>query len=317
MLTVIVEAPDCTGKTTLLKNLRERVTSELGGLAGLNAFEDVHCTYPPKGLTQLQQIAHQRNEYDNYIDAINNPSAANKIWLFDRFMTGELIYGPKYRNYSPDYIHEFEQRLNVDQTYFITLTADPKVIESRFDGEFIKAEDIAWLVDEYGAQFEKCQIKRKLWLDVSKLNPQQVCNTALSFIRRGLNRHKLSLIRSSLSAAADGLDEMFLTSLVDDTHVINRRLYIAQCNSRIIETFEQLNETAGVLALTKPLYFTLRNGFYLDVKKNQLTHATEADSSVLYKITSHNAEYSIVFAEREDGSQISIHGSNVQHIAFV
>jgi hypothetical protein len=99
--------------------------------------------------------------------------------------------------------------------------------------------------------------------------------------------------------------------------VVNRKLYIAQCNSRVIETFEQLSDSTGVLALTKPLYFTLRNGFYLDVKKNEITYATEADSSLLYKITSHNAEYSIVYAEREDGSQISIHGSNVQHIAFV
>jgi hypothetical protein len=316
MLTIIVEAPDCTGKTTLLANLRDKLSAELSVLGNLNKFEDIHCTYPPKGLTQLEQIAHQRNEYDDYIDAINDQNAANKIWLFDRFMTGELIYGPKYRNYSPDYIHAFEQRLNIDQTYFITLVADPKVIESRFDGEFIKAEDIAWLVEEYKSQFEQCQIKRKLLLDVSQLNPQQVCNVVYKFIRRGFNRHRLDLIRSTLTLAADGLDDLHLMPYVDGIFKLKRQLHIAQCGNRIIEHFEQMPESMGIVSLVRPVNFVMRNGFYLEVKANTLTHTSEADNTV-YKLVSHNEEHSIVFAEREDGTQISIHGSNVQHISFI
>lgn len=319
MLTIIVEAPDCAGKTTLLSNLRKRIENDLtrAGVIAENAFEDVHCTYPPKGLSQIQQIEHQRNEYDNYIDAINHHGSTNKVWLFDRFMTGELIYGPKYRNYSPDYIHEFEKRLNVNQTYFITLVADPAVIESRFDGEFIKATDIAWLVDEYKAQFDQCEIKRKLLLDVSKLNPQQVCNAVYDFISRGLMRHIVGLLDITLDQLTDRLEAIGMTTEYDVMLRQKARLKIFQNESIIAESldsFKALSKCDGVLKFVHPTRFVLTNGYYLEPGKG-LSHSKETDHTEL-ELTGYNAEYKVVHAKRGD-TDVSIHGGSIQHISFV
>ena len=308
MITVIVEAPDCAGKTTLIANLRSRIHASLGEFA---MFSLEHCTYPPKDLTKEQQIAHQRKEYEDYVDSIS--MSTNVVWLFDRFMTGELIYGPKYRGYTPDYIHELEKKLSRDQTYFITLVADPEVIKSRFDGEFIKEEDISHLVDEYRKQFYDCEIRHKTLIDVSNMNPDQVCKRVYDFIKLGVAKHKISLAIDHIKRATD-----LVEGIVPRVHNFDVPQLAAHYDDlRMLEAVTLCNESQDrVQDTTCTQDFKLISGYYVDVSANKLLQSTEVDSQI-WVAKGFNQEYRFLTATDIFGARtITIHGSNLQHVRF-
>lgn len=211
MLTVIIEACDCVGKSTLIGKLHQAIASAYPDPSVVHVCEE-HFTYPPKNLSKEDQIEHQRALYTKWaVDLTFGRLAPPKVFLFDRFMTGELIYGPLYRDYTPDYIHDLEMILSVRDTYYVTLCASENTIKERFDGEFIDVGHIKQINDEFIRKHMDCRIRRKMLLNVDNLNADEVFNKVYNFIQPGLARHVLGQMYRKASNF-----KLSLTNLRDD-----------------------------------------------------------------------------------------------------
>jgi len=149
---------DCTGKTTLINEFLKHGT-----------FDVRHCKNPPINLSQSDQKEYARQEY---IRGIKDLNAGCDI-IYDRFLLGECIYGPIFRNYYPDYMRELERTLN-ENTILIVLTASPELVLSRFDGKFIKPEQIPEILIRFGREFAASNIKRKLLVFVDDMTPEMI-----------------------------------------------------------------------------------------------------------------------------------------------
>ena len=209
-LTIILEGCDRVGKSTLAAGL-----AEFFGKIPLTAdtLIEQHSSYPPKELSREEQIEYQKISYDEQIKEIND---SNNVYLYDRFLLGEKIYGPKYRNYTPDYINEFEKRFSLDMTFLFILTAEPQLVKSRYDGEFIKFEDIEWLLEQYEKEFITSNIRKKILLDTTLLTPQEVLDIVLATIKPTVERYctnmALADLKRKLSCLSHGIVDP-LTSL--------------------------------------------------------------------------------------------------------
>lgn len=204
MLTLIVEGCDRLGKSTLVDGLDKLLNANFDIAPG--EVRHVHSTYPPKGLTREEQIAYQKQSYDAEINLINT---TNTINIFDRFLLGEKIYGPKYRGYEPDYINQFEERLDIHQTFLVVLTADVELVQSRYDGDFIKYEDIKWLLDSYKTEFKLSRIIKKLELDVTRLSVEDVVTNIYNFIKSGVYRHFSSAFEAHATRYKRNMSAMY------------------------------------------------------------------------------------------------------------
>lgn len=158
MTNIVIEGCDRVGKSTLIKEFLMH-----------GKYEVRHCQAPPKGLTQKQQIAHQRAEY---LDGVYDLNGRNDI-IYDRFMLGECIYGPIYRDYYPKYMRRLEKKVG-DNTIFVVLTASPKLLEERYDGIFIKKEDIPEIVRRFEEEYRKCKVPRKILIRVDGRTPSRI-----------------------------------------------------------------------------------------------------------------------------------------------
>jgi thymidylate kinase len=214
MLTIIIEGVDRLGKTTLQDGLACKISNVF---AEFGELRHVHCTYPPKGLTQSEQIEFQRNTYLGELNYLSLSYNQDKINIYDRFLMGERIYGPKYRGYTPDYIHDFEEKLDIDSTYLVVLTGSEELVRSRFDNNFIKIEDIGTLLETYRNEYELSHVQHKMLLDVEKLTPEDVVNAVYNFIYLGLIRHKISLMRLAIECHLLGLPDWYrsLYNIID------------------------------------------------------------------------------------------------------
>ena len=165
MTNMVVEGCDRSGKSTLIKEFLKR-----------KKYEVRHCRAPPKGLTQPQQIEHQRNEY---LEGVSDLNSRNDI-IYDRFMLGECIYGPIYRDYYPKYMRRLEKKVG-DNTIFIVLTASPKLLEERYDGIFIKKKDIPEIVKRFEEEYKKCLVPRKILIRVDGRTPEEIYDIVIAY----------------------------------------------------------------------------------------------------------------------------------------
>jgi hypothetical protein len=70
-------------------------------------------------------------------------------------------------------MRELEKTLN-ENTVLIVLTASPELIKSRYDGKFIKEDQIPLILRRFEEEFEKSNIKRKLLVRVDGMTPEQI-----------------------------------------------------------------------------------------------------------------------------------------------
>lgn len=109
MLTIILEGENKTGKSTLAKYLKEKF-----------GFKVVKCSQP-KG--------------DPYVEYVRKLKAANGLTVFDRFLYGELVYGPLYRDKSqltPEQVRNLELLAMAKNTIVVHCTDEVKNILKRF-----------------------------------------------------------------------------------------------------------------------------------------------------------------------------------------
>ena len=129
---IIIEGADCTGKTTIINALKSESSYHTYTASKTTNFLDALQA----SITQLQYI-----------------NKTNKI-LFERSFISELIYGIRFRNYTPrDELFFFDLLDKIEKdTLVIILTAPQKVLIDRYQkrgDSFVDATDILNIDAEY------------------------------------------------------------------------------------------------------------------------------------------------------------------------
>ena len=138
---IIVESGDCLGKTSLIKGLCEHFD-----------YKNVtvrHCDKPPKDLNE-DVLMYQLKAFKQEFNLIFSTQTMDKKYLYhdniiiyDRFYSGEYVYGQLFRNYTSSVLKKKISDLEkvfltwlepYCDTYLVTLTADPQFFLDRDDG---------------------------------------------------------------------------------------------------------------------------------------------------------------------------------------
>lgn len=139
-MNIILEGADCTGKSTLFDELKEKLHLDPDPMGG------VFVALKPKSLF------HAMIEAGKQLIEFNTTGKGHK--LFERSFISELIYGVRFRQYNMQ-----DEKIFVDylqylpiNTMIIILTAEPKVLMHRYQqrgDSFVKATDILQINKEY------------------------------------------------------------------------------------------------------------------------------------------------------------------------
>jgi thymidylate kinase len=318
MLTIIVEACDCVGKSTLIGKLHQSIMTAYPNDT-IACVKEEHFTYPPKNMSKEDQIEHQRNLYTTWVNRLNDTSASPRIYLFDRFMTGELIYGPMYRDYEPSYIHQLEMMLNPESTYFVTLCASPSTIKSRFDGEFINEDHIESINAAFIREYANSKIARKILINVDDMDADQVFNKVYEFIAPGLTRHIMKQMIRRTSVTRDMYDLAFsdggisFSDLEDFQSSCDASCTKLQMQLKINEIKECVRNYSKGNAPGKFIY----SGKIIDAKGNP-----KSFKSIECYISSFDSNTNKVIAipasfDDYEIDQLSIHGHDITKIQFI
>lgn len=162
---VIFEGCDCTGKTSLINEFKKYVPEPL---------VIKHFSAPPKNMSQRDQHDYCMIEY--YTEIALQQNFPNINFLYDRFYFGEQIYAPRFRGYHPQYISNLEKRLNDLNAYLVLVTASADVVMKRFDGNFIKKNDIPDLLFEFAELFDYSNIKNKLLVNTTRYSSKELAS---------------------------------------------------------------------------------------------------------------------------------------------
>lgn len=173
MVNILIEGCDCVGKTSLLNEFLDYQDQYR---SSKDVFTTKHFEAPDKKLSQEQQKEVMKKLYETEIKHLN--STDNNI--YDRFMLGEAVYAPIFRNYYPEYIRSFEKQLS-DNNVLVLLTASPVVVKQRFDGKFIKEEQIEKILKDYEIEFLASSMKRKIKIDTTNTSKQDVFNKVYDY----------------------------------------------------------------------------------------------------------------------------------------
>lgn len=152
---------DCSGKSSIANYIKNVIPEYI--------LE--HCD-PPKNFND------GKLQYENIVNNLNNKN----YLLFDRALLGECIYAPIFRNYYPDYMRELESKIN-NNTYLFLITADVNTVKKRFDGKFIKEDQIEKIINDYYKEFNLSNYKNKFIIDTSNITVEEAVNKILEKLK--------------------------------------------------------------------------------------------------------------------------------------
>lgn len=117
MKTIIIEGMDNTGKNTIIQKLMEKYS----------VVKIIHSG-KPKSKKNEEAFIEQKQTFNNYANEVLNESNMTEAFIFNRAWYGEYVYGCIYRNADPyvvlQMVCDIENKLDVNETYLITLIAD-------------------------------------------------------------------------------------------------------------------------------------------------------------------------------------------------
>lgn len=148
---IVLEGCDGAGKTTLAKVLEEQHEMFYRHVSNPVDYED----------------GKQQN-----LDFVNKMNKNTRL-LYDRGLLGEAIYGPIFRGYTPDYIREFESRLE-PHNWLVLVDCDVKTLNDRYDGEFIERKNIPQILKDYRKQFNLSKFPNKIIVNSSDSTPEEM-----------------------------------------------------------------------------------------------------------------------------------------------
>lgn len=157
---LIFEGCDCVGKTSIINELQP-------------LFNQIVKMNQPKGYEDAKSYYF---EFKNYLN--NNVGI-----LLDRGFLGEEIYGPLKRGYNVEYMRNLELELN-DNNVIIIVTADVNKIKNRFDGDFLKIEELEVVDNWYNNVYNKVNYSKKLLVDSTDLSPKQLANSIIRILKK-------------------------------------------------------------------------------------------------------------------------------------
>lgn len=189
------------GKTTLVDALYA-----WGQSRGIHFHLDDHFTIPDqfflspedqKAMLEMPPVIKerfQRFQIYYHLDVIANHSDV----LLAGFHIEEAIYGPRYyypKNPWPPYQRRIETHLPAD-TILLLLTASPDVIRQRMKNSpheysVVPAEDVEAVSAQFEAEYRASWIERRLRIDTSDLQSDQLLPTFLSQIKPHLDTRDL------------------------------------------------------------------------------------------------------------------------------
>ena len=169
---IIIEGPDRVGKDTLIKSLKNRFYRE-------NCIELHYSGVKPyDGGMSVKDVSVEINK--NMFKILNT----DFNFIVNRSHIGEMVYSPKYRGYSGDYVLELEKSLKRSDVFLILLSDDPVTLASRDDGNNISnlVSDISDEIDAFRIALDKSRIKNKLEISCCGKTKEQVASEAIKFI---------------------------------------------------------------------------------------------------------------------------------------
>lgn len=167
---LIFEGCDCVGKTSTINDILQRFPQ----------YQRIHVTAP-------KSKEEAKAEYEREVEQLK--MCDNLI--YDRLMLGECVYAPIFRGYYPEYMRDLEEQVH-DNAFLIVLTADPEVIKTRFDGKFIKSEQIKEIVDAYKHEFAESKYQHKLMIDTTNKYPEEVAEEVMYFVFQNMSVDQFS-----------------------------------------------------------------------------------------------------------------------------
>jgi thymidylate kinase len=160
---IILEGLDRCGKSTQAKMLWKWLAKN----QPYNPLVQLHYSGYP---TQDQSVLN----YNHMFEIIEDAPWTN--FILDRSHIGEMVYAPKYRGYSGDYVLDIEERYSLKDFFLFTFIDDVDNLLARDDGDSLSSakEDL----EEEIAAFKNATllsiIPRKLMINISGKTPEQI-----------------------------------------------------------------------------------------------------------------------------------------------
>lgn len=198
---LILIGSEYVGKTTLVDALYA-----WGEERGIHFHLDDHFSIPDQfflspedqqamlGIPPTIKERFQRFQIYYHLDVIANHSDV----LLAGFHVEEAIYGPRYYypgHAWPPYQRKIETHLPPD-TILLLLTASPEVIRQRMAASphqhpVVPSEDVDAVGREFEAEYRRSWIERRLQIDTSELQPEQLLPTFLRQVKPFLDTRDL------------------------------------------------------------------------------------------------------------------------------
>lgn len=132
---VIIEGPNRVGKSTQIANLKNYYESK-GMRVHVIHYEHIHLdptrTYTPEAMKDMATV-----RYDDMLKLANEfAKDPMSVIIFDRAHLGECVYGPKYRDYSGEYVFDLEKKYPefLQNAYEFVFIDKPENLLAREDG---------------------------------------------------------------------------------------------------------------------------------------------------------------------------------------
>jgi hypothetical protein len=164
MKLIIVEGLDRTGKNTLIQDICTTSSNYI-----------VRHFQRPLGNTNEEKIEYQKQDFHKEYTLYKNSGVfskySNDLYIWNRAHIGEYVYGNLYRNYTADWIFNFEKIRNFDELdiYLILLYADAPFLVNHEDGNSFSQDIISKQkeIDLFTIACEKSIIRHKIALKVN------------------------------------------------------------------------------------------------------------------------------------------------------
>jgi hypothetical protein len=156
---LVIEGPNRCGKSTQIANLKNYYESK-GMRVHVIHYEHIHLdptrTYTPEAMKDMATV-----RYDDMLKLANEfAKDPMSVIIFDRAHLGEHVYGPKYRDYSGEYVFELEKKYPESEGYEIISEAYLRDSEGKIvrDPETGEARRIDFVIVKDGQVVDSIEV---------------------------------------------------------------------------------------------------------------------------------------------------------------